>query len=62
LASGSRRRWRRQATLEGLEHTALKTVAVTAFESLALDVKNVDDARTVKKAKGSPPALIISEE
>src|SRR5205807_1926843 len=36
-------------TLEELERTALKAVAVAVFESPALDVKNVDDARAVKK-------------
>jgi hypothetical protein len=49
-------------TLEELRRIALKTVTVAAFESLALDIKNVDDTCAVKKAKGSSPALIISEE
>ena len=48
--------------LEELRRTVLKTVTVAAFESLALDIKNVDNTCAVKKAKGSPPALIISEE
>jgi hypothetical protein len=49
-------------TLEELRRTVLKTITVAAFESLVLDIKNVDDTCAVKKAKESSPVLIISEE